>query len=161
MTSPSITDWIGAISTAVLGGTGILITVWQMHLTKFNPQLTSRIDKQREAIELLVVNKGRASGIIDRVSVARPAPDNKSTLIVDTEAKFEGFTENAFRPLVLPAMASIRIMIQAPAERPFAAGVKLLVGVGKAQPELVTPTEPASELSLFGIRSVLPPGTPT
>lgn len=152
MTAPSITDWISAVSTAALGILGFFITVWQWRMTGFSPQLTSRIDAHHEAIELLIVNKGRASGILDQVSIMRP--DH----VIEADAQFEGFTDSAFRPLALPAMASARIVIQAPPDRAFDPGVKVLVGVGKAQPEQVTPAE--VELGIFGLRSVLPPGTP-
>jgi hypothetical protein len=153
MATPNVTDWISAISTAALGVIGAVITLWQWMMTRFRPKLSSRIDIQREAIELWIVNKGRASGIIDRVQILRP--DKK----IEDRAQFESFPGNAYRPLSLPAMASMRIIIQAPPAATFDPGVKVLVGVGQAEPELITPTEMTSGLGLYGLRSVLPPGT--
>ena len=150
----SVTDWISAVSTAALGVIGAFITVWQWRRTGFDPQLTSRIDAGREAIELRIVNKGRAAGIIDQVDVVQPNND-----ILDAE--YEGFTDNAFRPLALPAMASMRIIIQAPKGQPFPSGAGLLIGVGATEPKPVTPTVMPAGAGLYGLKSVLPPGTPT
>jgi hypothetical protein len=152
---PSITDWISAISTAALGVLGFFITIWQWRRTGFSPRLRSRIDARREAIELLIVNTGRAAGIIDQVDVL--TPDN---YIVD-DAEYEGFADHAFKPLALPAMASMRIIIQAPDKQPFALGARLLVGIGAAKPKLVTPAPTAAGLGIFGLTSVLPPGAAT
>src|SRR5580704_9714542 len=88
MTGPSITDWISAISTAALGVLGAIITIWQWTMTRFRPKLSSRIDAQREAIELWIINKGRASGIIDRVQIMRP--DKR----IERRAQFESFPSN-------------------------------------------------------------------
>lgn len=153
MATPNITDWISAISTAALGVIGAIITIWQWMMTRFRPKFSSRIDAQREAIELWIVNKGRASGIIDRVQIL--LPDKK----IERRAQFEGFPGNEYRPLSLPAMASIRIIIQAPPDATFDPGVQVLVGVGQAEPEPITPTKMTSELGLYGLKSVLPPGT--
>jgi hypothetical protein len=153
MATPSVTDWISAVSTATLGLVGVIFTYWQWRMTKFRPKFSSRIDAQREAIELWIVNKGRASGIIDRVQILRP---NKT---IERQAEFESFPGNAYRPLSLPAMASMRIIIQAPLHTTFDAGVQVLVGVGQAEPEKITPTEMTSGLGLYGLKSVLPPGT--
>jgi hypothetical protein len=153
MATPNITDWISAISTAALGVLGVFITIWQWSMTRFRPKLSSRIDARREAIELLIVNKGRASGIIDRVQIRRP---NKT---IYDRAQFESFPGNEYRPLSLPAMASMRIIIQAPPKSVFDAGVQVVVGVGYAEPKVITPTEITSGLGLYGLKSVLPPGT--
>ena len=129
MASPSVTDWISAVSTAALGILGFMITWWQWRKSGFSPQLTSRIDANREAIELLIINKGRASGIIDQVSVLLPSPATKAEGkfdVFDEGAEFEGFTDNAFRPFALPAMASARIIIQAPENHAFDAGITVL-----------------------------------
>ncbi len=152
---PSITDWISALSTAALGVLGFFITVWQWRRTGFSPRLRSRIDARREAIELLIVNTGRAAGIVDQVEVV-----GADSEIVD-DVEYEGFANNRFRPLPLPAMATMRIIVQAPEGRPFAAGVRLLVGVGTAKPKIVTPAGAAPGLGIFGLTSVLPPGALT
>src|SRR5579859_243871 len=153
MTSPSVTDWISAVSTAGLGLVGAVFTFWQWRMTRFRPKLSSQIDAPREAIQLWIVNKGRASGIIDRVQILQ------ANRTIERRAEFEGFPGNVYRPLSLPAMASMRIIIQAPPDRTFDAGVKVLVGVGRAEPQEITPTEITSGIGLYGLRSVLPPGT--
>jgi hypothetical protein len=153
MAAPNVTDWISAISTATLGGVGSIFAFWQWRMTRFRPKLLSRIDTQREAIELLIVNKGRASGIIDRIQILRP--DNR----IEDRAQFEGFPGDAYRSLSLPAMASMRIIIQAPPGAPFDAGVRVLIGVGYAEPKIIAPTAITSGLGLYGVKSVLPPGT--
>jgi hypothetical protein len=153
MAMPNITDWISAISTAALGVLGAVITIWQWSMTRFRPKLSSRIDAQREAIELWIVNKGRASGIIDRIQVLRS--DDR----IESQAQFEGFPGNTYRPLSLPAMASMRIIIQAPPDANFDAGVQVLVGVGQAAAKPITPDEVTSGAAIYGLKSVLPPGT--
>jgi hypothetical protein len=153
--APNITDWIGAISTAVLGVLGTFITAWQWRRSGFNPQLTSRVDARHEAIELLIVNTGRADGIVDQVDVLNP----DDSIVED--AAFEGFTEGTFRPLALPAAASMRIIVQAPQGTTFQHRVRLIVGVGATKPQVLTPSVTLPHLGIFGLRSVLPPGTPT
>jgi hypothetical protein len=153
MATPNITDWISAVSTAALGLLGAIFTYWQWRMTRFRPKPSLRIDAQREAIELWIVNKGRASGIIDRVQILRP--DQK----IEDKAQFEGFPGNAFRPLSLPAMASVRIIIQAPPDATFDPGVQVLVGLGQSEAEPITPTEMKPGVGLYGPKSVLPPGT--
>jgi len=153
--NPSITDWISAVSTAALGVLGFFITIWQWRRTGFSPRLRARIDTSREAIELVIVNTGRGAGIIDQVDVVEPGGE-----IVEDVA-YEGFTGAAFRPLGLSAMASMRIILQAPQDRAFAHGVRLLVGIGSDRPKVVTPADAAPGTGIFGLSSILPPGTPT
>jgi hypothetical protein len=52
-----------------------------------------------------------------------------------------------------------KVFIQAPPDATFDAGVQVLVGVGQAEPEEITPIEITSGLGLYGLKSVLPPGT--
>lgn len=148
---PTITDWISAVSTASIGVLGFLITIWQWRKMGFSPRLAARIDPRREAIDLHIVNTGRAGGIIDQIDVL--GPDNE----IIEDAVFEGFAGDGFRPMALPAMASMRVIIQAPENRTFAAGVTLHVDVGANKPKAISPA--ASELGIYGLTSVLPPGT--
>jgi hypothetical protein len=153
--NPSITDWISALSTAALGVLGFFITVWQWRRTGFTPRLRARIDASREAIELLIVNTGRSAGIIDQVDVVGP----NGEIVEDVD--FESFAGAAFRPLGLPAMASMRIIVQAPEGRSFVPGSRLLVGIGSNKPKVVIPVDAAPGIGIFGLTSVLPPGIPT
>jgi hypothetical protein len=150
---PSITDWISALSTAALGVLGFFVTVWQWRRSGYRPRLSARIDGKREAIELMIVNSGRAGGIIDTIEVVRPDDE------VVEDATYEGFRDGAFRPLALPAMASMRIIVQAPSDRSFPEGVQLLVGVGDGQPRNVPLKHTAPNVGLFGLASILPPGS--
>ena len=153
-TGPSVTDWISAVSTAALGVLGLGITYYQWRKTGFNPQLTSRIDAQRQGIELKIKNNGRAAGIIDQVDVVRSDRE-----VVDAE--YEGFTNSVFRSVALPALASMRIIIKAPRGHPFDPEVFLLVGVGATKSEEVIPATAEKGVGIYGLTSVLPPGTPT
>jgi hypothetical protein len=153
-TDPSVTDWISAVSTAALGVLGLGITYYQWRKTAFIPRLTSRIDVPREGIELKIENKGRAAGIIDQVDVVRSDDE-----VVDAE--YEGFTNSVFRSVALPALASMRIIIKAPRGHPFDPNVCLLVGVGATKPEKVIPVTTEKGVGIYGLTSVLPPGTPT
>lgn len=151
---PSITDWISALSTAALGLLGFAITGYQWRKSGFNPRLTSRIDATHQGIELRIVNRGRGGGIIDQIDVVG------SDYEIIT-AEYDGFTNKAFRSLTLPALASMRIIIQAPQGDPFPSVVRLLVGLGGTKPEEVTPVPTAEGVGIYGLTSVLPPGTAT
>ena len=150
--APTITDWISAISTSALGIAGAAITVWQWRRGGFNPKLTSRVDAAHEGAELLIVNAGRAAGIIDRVTVVAKG----GTVI---EAEFEGYKDGAFRPTALPAMSSMRIIIQAKDD--FPDGFRLHVMAGASRVRRLAPTVERAGVGIFGLHSVLPPGTPT
>jgi hypothetical protein len=152
MNTPTITDWISAISTAALGLLGAVFGVWQWIMARFRPKPSARIDAQREAIELWIINKGRATGVIDRIDILLPNG------IIEERARFESFPGNIYRPLSLPAMSSMRIIIQAPPGTTFAAGIRVLIGMGRIKPKIIAPTEIASGLAIYGLRSVLPPG---
>ena len=150
--SPSVTDWISAISTAGLGVVGLSVTVWQWRRSGFRPKVTARIDGQHEAIEVLVVNRGRAGWIISQLDVA--FPDGH----VHTNAIFNSFPDGAFRPLILVPLATMRIVIEAPEQQPFPASVMVIADVGGRQPITVTPSAAAPGLGIFGLKSVLPAG---
>jgi hypothetical protein len=154
---PNVTDWISAISTAALGLLGLIFTTWQWSVNGFRPRLSARIDAAREAMELKIVNRGRAAGVVEEVAVLRPVGDY---LVVDKEARFEGFTGEEFRSILLPGLASMRLIIQAPEDRPFSESVALRVGIGRARDKDV-PLTVESEVRLYGLKSVLPPGTRT
>jgi hypothetical protein len=149
---PTVTDWISAISTAALGVLGAFITVWQWTKTGFRPRITARIDSRSEAIELRVVNAGRAGGIVDQVEVLMPKGD------IREDVRIEGFTDGRFRPLALPGLASMRLILESPQDAPFASGVRVLVNLGQARPKLVDPVVTPPHVGLVGLKSVLPPG---
>jgi hypothetical protein len=152
MNTPTITDWISAISTATLGVLGAVFGVWQWIMAKFRPKPSARIDARREAIELWIINKGRATGVIDQIEILLPNE------IVEDRARFESFPGNNYRPLSLPAMSSMRIIIQAPPGTTFDAGTQVSIGMGRTKPKAITPTEITSGLAIYGLKSVLPPG---
>jgi hypothetical protein len=53
------------------------------------------------------------------------------------------------------------IIVQTPEGRSFVPGSRLLVGIGFAKPKVVIPVDAAPGIGIFGLTSVLPPGTPT
>jgi hypothetical protein len=153
---PSVTDWISAVSTAALGILGSFVTIWQWSRTGFGPKIKPRIDQRRQAIEVQIINTGRAGGIINQIDIVTPGQKRKEYDVVD-EVAFKGFPEEVFRPVALSAMTSMLIVIRAPAGHPFAADVRVLVDVGAKRPEIVTPA--STDLGLASLASVLPPGT--
>ena len=102
------------------------------------------------------VNTGRAGGIINQIDIVTPGQKRKEYDVVD-EVAFKGFPDEAFRPVALPAMASMLIVIRAPAGHTFAPDVRVLVDLGTSRPEIRTPA--STDLGLGGLPSVLPPGT--
>ena len=156
MAGSVVADWISAVSTAALGVLGAFVTIWQWRRTGFSPKIRPRVDNRRLAIEVQIVNTGRAGGIINQVDVVVPSQERKEYDVVDGVA-FKGFTDEKFRPVALPAMASMLIVIRAPAGHPFAANVRVLVDVGAEHPKKVRPA--TTNLGLAGLASVLPPGT--
>jgi hypothetical protein len=156
MGGPSITDWISAVSTAALGILGAFVTIWQWHRSSFRPKIRPRIDNRRQAVEVQIINTGRAGGIVNQVDIVVPGQARNEFDVVDGVA-FKGFTDEKFRPVALPALASMLIVIRAPADQPFATSVRVLVDVGAARPKKVSPV--STNLGLAGLASILPPGT--
>lgn len=156
MAGPSITDWISAMSTLGLGVLGSIVTIWQWRRTGFSPKIKSRIDKHHQAIEVQIVNIGRAGGNINQIDVINPGQERKEYDVVDDVA-FKGFPDEAFQPIALPAMASMLVVIRALASRPFAADVRVAVDVGAPHPKIIRPA--STGLGLAGLPSILPPGT--
>jgi hypothetical protein len=101
--APKITEWISAISTATLGVLGLIFTAWQWRANGFRPRLSARIDAAHEAIELRIVNKGRAAGAVEEVLVTRPAGERQ---VVDKDVRFEGFKDGKFKSINLPRFCS-------------------------------------------------------
>lgn len=151
---PNITDWVGAVSTAVIGLVGLFLTGWQWRASGFRPRITSRVDANREAIELKVQNRGRASGIVGRVAVV--APRGRDWVVHRTS--FEGFPNGQFRPVTLPGLASMRLLIEAVGQENFPVNASVTVDVGEAVDRRITPVLD-ERVSLFGLKSALPPGT--
>ena len=150
--NPSITDWILALSTAAIGLLGFIFAIWQWRASGFRPHLTARIDEQREAIELRILNKGRGPGAVERILVLRP------TGVGDPEVEnvdFEGFDEGEFKPLSLPGLASARIIIRAKQDQYLPKNVKLKVFLWRDRGEEVA-LDIARDVSLYGLKSFLP-----
>jgi hypothetical protein len=152
----SITDWISAISTAAIGLVGLFLTGWQYRASGFRPRFGSRVDANREAIELYVQNRGRAAGIVGRVAVISP---RGSDLVVHN-VKFEGFPDGQFSPLILPGLMSMRLIIETKDQETFPKSATLSVDVGEAGDRRVDLVHDES-VSLFGLKSALPPRAET
>jgi hypothetical protein len=151
---PMITDWISAVGTAALGLLGFFITIWQWTATGFRPKPSARIEANRDAIELKVVNNGRATGIVDQLAVLT----HLNGALVQVEAHFNGFPNQEFHPLIFPGLASMRIIIESPPGSHFPADAQLKIGLGRRKDQYVIPiVEPA--VGIFGLKTVLPPGS--
>jgi hypothetical protein len=151
---PSITDWISAVSTATLGVLGAFITAWQWRKTGFRARLKAKVDEPREAIVLTIINTGRSGGVIDEILLVRPNGDVE-------DAEYEGFRNNVFQSLTLPVLASMQIVVQAPPKRTFSDDVRLHVRMGgEEKSKVLAPTVLPRGMGLYGLHSVLPPGTP-
>jgi hypothetical protein len=72
------------------------------------------------------------------------------------KAKFEGFPGEKFSPVILPGLASMRLIIQAVDEKNFPANASVRVDVGRRGDKRVNPIHDSS-VSLFGLKSALPP----
>jgi hypothetical protein len=147
MTASAVTDWIGALSAAVLGIFGFTFTAWQWWVSRFRPKMTARIDARREAIELRVVNRGRGTGVIHRVAVI----DRKQFVL---PISVEGFSNGAFTPVALPSFSAMHLIIMASNDATFTAEIRVKVewwdGAKMIEPLHV-------DVGLYGLKSVLPP----
>jgi hypothetical protein len=102
-----------------------------------------------------IVNIGRAGGNINQIDIETPGQERKEYDVVDG-VRFKGFPEETFRPIALPATASMLVIIRAPAGRAFAADVRIAVDIGTPNPKYVPPA--STDYGLAGLPSVLPPG---
>jgi len=130
---------------------GLFLTGWQWRASGFRPRIVSRVDANREAIELKIQNRGRASGVVGRVAVV--SARGKDLVVRST--KFEGFPNGQFSPVILPGLASIRLIIEAVDRENFPENASVRVDVGDAIDKSITPIHDQS-VSLFGLKSVLP-----
>lgn len=146
------TDWISAISTAALGAAGLFLTGWQWLASGFRPRIVSRIDANREAIEVMISNRGRASGILGRVAVVA----NRGSDLVVCDAVYNGFSNGQFSAMVVPGIATVRLVIEAPDSSPFPADAGLMIDIGEGRDRHIVPRHD-QEIGLFGLRSILPP----
>ena len=106
-------------------------------------------------MELKIVNKGRATGIIDRIVVVKPGRMREKLRV---NARFESFPDGEFQALALPGLAQIKIIIEAEQSQPFPQNVQLKIELGRGKDQYRSPVVD-NEVSLFGLKSVLPPGT--
>jgi hypothetical protein len=60
--------------------------------------------------------------------------------------------------MILPAMASTRLILVASEGTAFPPNCNLVVDVGKKQPDELAPKEEETSMGIVGLRSVLPPG---
>lgn len=146
MAASAITDWISAISTAVLGLLGLAFTGWQWHASGFRPKVSALVDARHQAIALRIVNRGRGSGIVHHVAVIH------AQIAVDVIV--EGFESGTFVPTALPGFATIELILMAPNGTTLLGGHQVKVSWGK-KTKVVKPLP--VDVGLFGMRSVLPP----
>lgn len=107
--APSVTDWIGALATASLGLLGLGVTLWQWRASGFRIKLSARIDKRHEAIELRIINKGRGTGIVERVIVETLRTNGTWAGVA---ANVDGFDDGQFVPMALPGSSAMNLIIK-------------------------------------------------
>jgi hypothetical protein len=100
------TDWIGAIATATLGLVGVAITLWQWRASGFRPRPSAQIDPNRQAVRVLITNRGRGNGFIDHVAII-----DERQLAVD-EVTFKGFANGHFEPVALASLTAMSLIIE-------------------------------------------------
>jgi hypothetical protein len=145
-----VTDWITAISTAVLGFFGACFAVWQFLAQGFRPKCVVKIDLAREALLVHIENRGRAEGVIARVAVV-----DEDGLAMDPPASVQGFPAG-YRPTTLPGLASMRLIVVRPdGLASFPPNITVIVDWGTGD-RVATPTP--VDVGYMGMPSVLPPG---
>jgi hypothetical protein len=147
MTASAVTDWIGALSTALLGIFGFTFTAWQWWASRFRPKPTARVDARREAIELRVANRGRGAGVIHHVAVV----DRKQLAV---PISVEGFSNGVFTPVGLPSFSAMRLIIMAPKGATFTDENRVKVEWWDGS-KIIEPLH--VDVGLYGLKSVLPP----
>jgi hypothetical protein len=145
----SVTDWMTAISTTVIGVLGVLLTVMQWRGSGFRPRFAAFLDAPREAIEVDIENHGRGSGVVHQVRVV-----DRDGFVVEA-VTVKGFEDGRFEPTYLPAMGAMRLIVLAPKPRKFTMDHRVMIDLGRREKELGL--EPV-EVSFYSLRSVLPPG---
>lgn len=151
-TGPSVTDWIGALSTAVLGVLGLGVTLWQVWASGFRIKPSCRIDRRHEAIELRVINRGRGSGIVERVVVETL---RNSGAWASVPSEIDGFPAGQFLPVALPGSSAMNLIIKAKDSIPFDSQIRVWAFWGNDKSTHVSPQD--TSVSLFPLSSTLPP----
>jgi hypothetical protein len=154
---PSITDWISAVATAVLGVTGLVVTIWQWRASGFRPGYQAWIDSSRMGIFFNIRNSGRAPGIILTVHLAKPETGQHFTSVEDG-IKYAGFPGGVFEGFILPSLTLSRIIIEASQRIPDEAVIRVRAGNKKLETVRLKDA-PDREIKFTGMRSLLPPGT--
>lgn len=154
--SPSITDWISALSTSFLGGLGVVIGLWQWRASGFRPKYLAQSDHSGKAISFQITNRGRASGAIFSINVA--AKLSRNEFLYAEEIHFSGFPEERFGPFTLPGLATTRIIITSDDKLSENAVIRILAGT---QPGKTVKIKALRDhrMRFDGIKSLLPPGS--
>jgi hypothetical protein len=74
--SPSITDWISALSTAVIGVATIIFAVYQWIKTGFKPNVIVDLENSGERAIVKIVNESRGPGTITAVEIVKGSKDH-------------------------------------------------------------------------------------
>ena len=161
---PSVTYWITALSTLVLGVVGALFGIYQWWMAGFRPKVAAYLETGRERVVVTVENRGRGSGVVYAVDVvAGPSPDQPivpSSIVADPEMSV--FPQTVLNPggaiqVVRKAELAAGQQKSADGGLKFPAGVQVLVRMSvKAGCKIVAPAE-SSNLSLAGTFTQLPP----
>lgn len=134
--SPSITDWITALSTLALGVAGTGFAIYQWVMAGFRPKVAAYLETSEERIVVTVENRGRGSGAVYGVDivngsekdaplvpssiVARPSMDSfpqtvlnsgNAILVVLRAEHYTGAGKTASDPAKFPRNAHVLIQM--------------------------------------------------
>jgi hypothetical protein len=159
----SVTEWITALSTLGLGILGFAFGVWQWRGSGFRPAMSATIDDRRQAMQVIIDNRGRGSGVIRRVAIVKQRKGQD----YDVECVVDSFPDG-YKPTELTGFATMRLVIRVltpdpipadPAERRkhrFDENVEVLVKWGSGKETYLDP-EHIEDVSFWTLKSELPP----
>ena len=147
----SITFWGELLGAIVLAVTiNFLLNRYEARLRL---PLRSQLADDGTAIEVVITNRGRVGKIIDVLEAL--SVDDTSVI---PGVRYKGSPDGAFSPFELSGRSSIRIVIEAPEDKPFREGTKLRVGSDAGQKRVIRP-KPAQGPIPLGSTSDLPSAT--
>ncbi len=155
----TLTDWIGAISAAVIGLLGFGFAVWQWRASGFRPAMSATVDSDRRTIQVDIDNRGRAAGAIWQVTPVRLRNELNDPVDFD----LDGFP-NGYEAKDLQGFATMRLVLRGkmppgaaePAQ--FAEDVEVLVEWGSGKETYLEP-EHVPNMSFWTNTTRLPPST--
>lgn len=142
----STTDWISALSAAVLGGLGLLFTAYQWWAAGFRPQLEALLGESGDSLRVAVYNRGRGPGLIHHVAVTNLRGDAVA-------GAFRGFADDEYRPCSVPPRARLELTIEAPDKEKYTMDNRVVIAWSNRS-KVLTPVH--VDVSFFGLDPFLP-----